>query len=125
MRCSDQQTLGAFFMLMKTIEDLKKLIADLTIEAYVSESDRTETKIKNKIAVIRDAIIYLELNPRQEFIDKELEKLRSRQTEIKASFVCETENMTTSFVSKLRKQHEDKYGMQKIKDQIKFLELIA
>lgn len=123
--CSTIQSLEAFLLTMKTIKDLKKLIEDLTIEAHVAGSERTETKIKNRISVVRDAIIYLELKPRQEFIDKELEKLRAEALKIRASFICESDNMTTSFVSKLRKQHEDKYDMQKIKDQIKFLELIV
>lgn len=110
---------------MKTIAELKQRIADITAEIQDEPKASKRNKLRKEVTIINDAIIYLELNPNESYVSREIEKLKNKIQQVKAGFKIDKENLTKSFISKLRKQYEDKHGMSKFKDQLRFLQTIA
>jgi FtsZ-binding cell division protein ZapB len=72
---------------MKTIEQLRLDIEEL-VKKNPTALPRESKKIQDKVRLIRQCIIYLESNPREDFLQDQLQKVSGRLKSIKA--VCKT-----------------------------------
>lgn len=115
---------------MKTIEQLKKEIFDVTYKLQNESMKKSaETKLRNRIAFLKVCVRYVESNPDQSFCEKELKKIEdiisSKMKEFEDSISDEKkEKMSKKVLSGLRKEHEAMYGLSKLRVQMRSLRFI-
>lgn len=118
---------------MRTIEMEKRVIEKLQKDALSINKDNSLTytqkkrklkQISNKIKSSREIIKYLEVNPRREFIESEVERL-SRQLEVIASrYLLWQGESGVSYEGETarRNAHSKLYNEKLIRDKLKFVQ---
>jgi hypothetical protein len=109
---------------MKTIAQIKQKKADIkhSIESGKTLTAAGEKRLRKKIPFLNTCILYLETNPQPSFIKSELEQTEAKITILMSRFVLNNvDEIPKSEVSRMRREHEKKYGIKILREQIKTL----
>ena len=119
---------------MKTIQDCKKEIAEISDILMAEKNRRSDdktlkkaqvSKLNKRLQFLRFCIRYLETNPDHLFIRKEITKVEEMITRRMILFVLDdAESKPKSLVNKLKKQHEKKYEIPKFREQVRTMRFI-
>lgn len=108
---------------MKTIQEIQKEIVD--IEKFCATDRATKRQMASgakRIENLRSCIMYLETNPSQEFMLKQLAQLKDKVSIINSGFSSwKSNNPKDAEVNNPKSKYETMMGLKTIKSQIKNL----
>lgn len=125
---------------MVTLQQLKKQRADIISEAdslkqrLANADNYTEsrslkkeiTALRKRLPFIKTCILYLELSPSEEFIQKEKDRISNLIEAVNKRYseLPKNDKMTLSEANKMKKEFEADYEVPKYKSQLKALNFL-
>jgi len=111
---------------MRTIKQVEEEVKEIEHRLKTEELKKSvSTKLRKKIQYLRHCIMYIETSPSPAYMKEEIKKVETKIGLRMAQFVLEgVEAMPKSVVSKLKREHEKKYEVPKLREQIKTLRYI-
>ena len=117
---------------MKTIQEVKAdrdECLQMIEDAKKDKQPRQVKRLTKKIPWYKDAILYIETNPIESFVQNEIDRLKGMLELRKNMFVVLPEFLTkeqeeAGWLNKMKKQHEVKYEMPKLREQLRMLQYI-
>lgn len=111
---------------MRTIKQVNEEIKEIEHRLKTEELKKSvSTKLRKRIQYLKHCVMYIETNPSPQYMKDEIKKVETKVNLRMAQFVLEgVEAMPKSVVSKLKREHEKKYEIPKLKEQIKTLKYI-
>jgi len=108
---------------MKNIADVKKEIKNAENTSLADMKPAEISRHKKKLELLRFTLKYLETNPPADFMVNELGRLERIITAKMLEFSA-GERLPKKEVAKLKKEHETKYGIPKLRTQLRTLRFI-
>jgi len=111
-------------------EDLTKKIGQLMAEAGKLDKytqKRLLTSIKNELKVQKNCLLYLETEPTEDFVKKQLAETVKRKKIVIDGFFAWTKSITDhngATESKLKSRYNTLFGLKKLTEQVKYLKII-
>jgi hypothetical protein len=105
---------------MKTIQEIKNEIRELERTPQGELKSAEFKKILTKIDNLKTLVKYLETNPCEKFIEKEIERLKNRITKTQVGFVSQWEP-DTKYYKKERANYLKEMGVPKLRQQLQSL----
>ena len=111
---------------MKTIQELNEEIKNITYEIQNEEmKPSVEKRLRKRIPYLKTCIRYLEENPNAAYMRSEIEKIQTKINLRMNEFPLDSyEDMDKKTVAKLRRDHEKKYQVPHLKEQVKTLKFL-
>lgn len=111
---------------MKTIPELQKELKDVEYSIQNDEmKPAAERKLRKRIPFLRTCIKYIETNPSQSFMKSEIEKVENKINLRMGQFCLDDyQDLDKKTVNKLRKQHEKKYEVPHLREQVRTLRFL-
>lgn len=111
---------------MRTIKQVNEEIKEIEHRLKTEELKKSvSTKFRKRIQYLKHCVMYIETNPSPQYMKDEIKKVETKVNLRMAQFVLEgVEAMPKSVVSKLKREHEKKYEIPKLKEQIRTLKYI-
>lgn len=108
---------------MKQIKDVKSEISDIKHKIEAGVLDTEEKRLRKKIPFLRKCILYLETEPREEFLKSEIDRI-CEMINTRIEMFKEPHNadkLSKKDLSKLKKAHEKEWEVPKLRMQLKTL----
>lgn len=110
---------------MKTIATIQQDIKDITYRIQHVELKKGEEKrLRKRIPFLKTCIMYLESEPKRDFIKQEIERIGTKIDLRMAEFVLDETNVDKRTANRLKRQHEKKYDIPHLKEQLRTLRFI-
>ncbi len=112
---------------MITVQDIKREINEITdrvrLETDMRKSEKT--KLKKRVGLLRKCILYLETNPTDDFLKKEIDRLENRISLIMA--LCplgEPKAVAGSVIKKMKIEYEKNHDIPKFREQVRVMRFL-
>ncbi len=111
---------------MKTTSELHQEIKDIEYSIRHEEmKPAVEKRLRKRIPFLKTCIAYVETNPSQTFMKSEVEKVENKIRLRMAQFSLDDyQELDKKTVTKLRKEHEKKYEIPHLREQLKTLKFL-
>lgn len=113
---------------MKTVKELTEEIADIKYKIQNEEMrPSAEKRLRKRIPFLNTCIAYIETNPSRDFIKKQLgdceNKINLRMNQFPLD-EYQSNGLTKPTVLKLKREHEKKYEIPHLREQVKALRFL-
>jgi hypothetical protein len=113
---------------MKKIEDIQVELRNIKYKIEETElNPAKEKRLRKRIPFLKHCIMYLESNPDTNFVKSEITKVEEMINRRMNLFVLdnyESAGVDKKTVNKLKKEHEKKYDVPKLREQVRTLRFI-
>lgn len=108
------------------LNEITDLLTNKELIELRSINKATQTKMKNKIPLLRLCLNYLKSNPTEEFIEKEIDRIENKIS-LRMMLFDESkfEALAKPVVAKLRKEHEQLHEIKKLRNQVRTLRYLV
>lgn len=107
---------------MKTKKNVQNEINEIVEMLTTQElKPKVAGALKKRLPVLKECLMYLETNPTDEFVAKELERLDYLINKCMGRFVIPEGKIPAKEWSELRKEHENQYGIPSMRKQARIL----
>lgn len=109
--------------------ELNEVVNTLEADKLKKSADRMKksaaTKLRKKIPFFKMCIMYVESNPSEQFVKKEIDRVETKINLRMAQFVLdEYKELDKKTVAKLKREHEKKYEIPHLREQVRTLRFL-
>jgi hypothetical protein len=116
-------------MMMKTIKELQQELKDAEYAIHHDKELKPSAikKLRKRVPFLRTCIKYIESGPSAIFMKQEIEKVENKINLRMVQFPLDdyqSQNLDKKTVSRLKKEHENKYEIPHLREQVRTLRFL-